>query len=115
MNLIINIRYWDLNNQSLIIPPITNPIPATIKDIEANKYSFQVAIPINIVFMKLKDRINDFRGLKALWSAPILLQGLVLQHNFIESHTTTRKIPCELAGQHLTTKENRWLELIRLS
>lgn len=70
---------------------------------------------IETVFMKLKDRVHDFRGLKALWSAPILLQGLVIQHNFIEKHSTTNKIPCELAGQHLTEKENRWLELIKLA
>jgi transposase-like protein len=70
---------------------------------------------IETVFMKLKDRVNDFRGLKALWSAPILLQGLVIQHNFIEKHSTTDKVPCELAGQPLDLKENRWLELIKLA
>lgn len=70
---------------------------------------------IETVFMKIKDRVKDFRGLKALWSSPILLQGLVLQHNFIEQHSTTGKVPCELAGQQLGTKENRWLELIKLS
>ncbi len=70
---------------------------------------------IETVFMKLKDRIDDFRGLKALWSAPIILMGLILQHNFIEQHTTTRKIPCELAGQDIKLNNNRWLELIKLS
>ncbi|MEK6932565.1 MAG: DDE-type integrase/transposase/recombinase, partial [Nanoarchaeota archaeon] len=70
---------------------------------------------IETVFMKIKDRVEDFRGLKALWSAPILLMGLVIQHNFIESHTTTKKVPCELAGQSLGLGENRWLGLIRLS
>ena len=70
---------------------------------------------IETVFMKIKDRVHDFRGLKALWSAPILLQGLVLQHNFIEKHSTTNKVPCELAGQKITEKENRWLELIKLA
>lgn len=33
---------------------------------------------IETVFMKLKDRVYDFRGLKALWSAPILMTGLVI-------------------------------------
>ena len=33
-------------------------------------------VRIEIVFMKLKDRINNFRGLKATRSAPILLTGL---------------------------------------
>ncbi|MAH50119.1 hypothetical protein CMI37_30140 [Candidatus Pacearchaeota archaeon] len=65
--------------------------------------------------MKIKDRVDDFRGLKALWSAPILLMGLVLQHNFIENHSTTGKIPCELAGQRLEVGENRWLGLIQSS
>ena len=57
----------------------------------------------------------DFRGLKALWSAPILLQGIILQHNFIEAHTTTGKIPSELAGLKLDAGVNRWLGLIRLT
>ena len=72
-------------------------------------------VRIETVFMKIKDRVNDFRGLKALWSAPILLAGIVLQHNFIESHTTTGKIPSELAGLKLDTGVNRWLGLIRLA
>jgi len=55
-------------------------------------------VRIETVFMKIKDRVDDFRGLKALWSAPILMAGIVLQHNFIEAHTTTGVVPCELAG-----------------
>lgn len=70
---------------------------------------------IETVFMKIKDRVHDFRGLKALWSAPILMCGLTIQHNFIEEHTTTKKHPCELAGQKLDLGENRWLGLIELS
>ena len=69
---------------------------------------------IETVFMKIKDRVNDFRGLKALWSAPIILTGLVIQHNFIEQHSSTKKVPCELAGQKLEIGNNRWLGLIRL-
>ncbi len=72
-------------------------------------------VRIETVFMKLKDRVADFRGLKALWSAPIIMAGLILQHNFIEAHTTTSKWPCELAGLKLATGENRWLGLIRIS
>jgi len=72
-------------------------------------------VRIETVFMKIKDRIDDFRGLKALWSAPILLTGIILQHNFIQEHTTTRKLPNELAGIKLETGLNRWLGLIRLS
>ena len=68
---------------------------------------------IETVFMKIKDRVEDFRGLKALWSAPILMLGLTIQHNFIEPHTSTNRVPCELAGQKLELGENRWLGLIK--
>jgi len=70
---------------------------------------------IESVFMKFKDRVQDFRGLKALWSSPILLMGLVIQHNFIEQHSSTNRVPCQLAGQDLELGENRWLGLIKLS
>ena len=72
-------------------------------------------VRIESVFMKVKDRVDDFRGLKALWSAPILMQGIILQHNFIESHTTTGEVPCELADLKLDVGVNRWLGLIRLA
>lgn len=71
-------------------------------------------VRIETVFSKIKDRVDDFRGLKALWSAPILLNGIVIQHNFIESHTTTGQVPSELAGLKLSLGTNRWLGLIRL-
>ena len=72
-------------------------------------------VRIETVFSKIKDRVDDFRGLKALWSAPILLTGIVLQHNFIENHMSTGKLPCELAGLNLEVGANRWLGLIKLS
>ena len=72
-------------------------------------------VRIETVFSKIKDRVDDFRGLKALWSAPILLAGIVLQHNWIQEHTTTRKLPCELAGLNFDVGVNRWLGLIRLA
>ncbi|MFA6460990.1 MAG: DDE-type integrase/transposase/recombinase [Candidatus Woesearchaeota archaeon] len=72
-------------------------------------------VRIETVFMKIKDRINDFRGFKATWSAPILLAGVVLQHNFIEDHTTTGVLPSYLAGIGLNLGVNRWLGLIKLS
>jgi transposase-like protein len=72
-------------------------------------------VRIETVFSKIKDRVNDFRGLKALWSAPILMAGIVLQHNFIEAHTTTGAIPGELAGLKLEAGQNRWLGLIKIS
>jgi hypothetical protein len=65
--------------------------------------------------MKIKDRVDDFRGLKALWSAPILLMGIVIQHNFIENHSTTDEVPSEKAGVNLNLEENRWLGLINLA
>ena len=72
-------------------------------------------VRIETVFSKIKDRVDDFRGLKALWSAPILLNGIVLQHNYIEAHTTTGQIPSELAGLNLETGVNRWSGLIKLA
>lgn len=72
-------------------------------------------VRIETVFSKVKDRVNDFRGLKALWSAPILLQGIILQHNFIEAHTTTGKVPAELAGIQMELGQNRWLGMIKLA
>ena len=65
--------------------------------------------------MKIKDRVDDFRGLKALWSAPIMLMGIVIQHNFIENHSTTDEVPSEKAGVNLNLEENRWLGLINLA
>ncbi len=68
---------------------------------------------IETVFSKIKDRVEDFRGLKALWSAPIIMAGLVIQHNFIEEHTTTKEHPCNRAGQKLNLGDDRWLGLIK--
>lgn len=72
-------------------------------------------VRIETVFSKIKDRVTDFRGLKALWSAPILLAGIILQHNFIEAHTTTNEIPSEMAELKLEIGNNRWLGLIKLA
>jgi len=72
-------------------------------------------VRIETVFMKVKDRVDDFRGLKSLWSAPILMNGIILQHNWIEAHTTTGKVPCSLAGMDYDLGQNRWLGLIKLA
>lgn len=72
-------------------------------------------VRIETVFSKVNDLVGDFRGLKALWSAPILLQGIIIQHNFIEAHTTTRQVPSELAGLKMDLGVNRWSGLIKLS
>jgi len=45
---------------------------------------------------------------------PILINALVIQHNFIENHSTTSEVPCERAGVNLELGENKWLGLIRL-
>ncbi len=70
-------------------------------------------VRIETVFSKIKDRVQDFRGFKALWSAPIIMAGIVIQHNFIEKHSTTGRVPCELAGTRLNLGGNRWMNLIR--
>jgi transposase-like protein len=104
--------------------------PKAIKKVFFNQKDKRVAVFHNIInyhkdkkynvrieslFSKIKDRVQDFRCFKALWSAPILMAGIVIQHNFIEAHTTTRELPCELAGLKLRTGLDRWLGLIRLS
>ena len=68
-----------------------------------------------IYFKKIRYRVIDFRGLKALWSAPILMTAIIIQHNFIENHSTTDEVPSERAGVNLELGENRWLDLIKLS
>ena len=40
---------------------------------------------------------------------------VVIQHNFIENHSTTNEVPSESAGVNLELGENRWLDLIKLS
>ena len=72
-------------------------------------------VEIETVFMKIKDRVKMFRTLKSEKSAPILMQGIILQHNFVEDHTTTKKLPCDLAGNNPTLQPNRWLGLINQS
>ncbi len=43
------------------------------------------------------------------------MNAIVIQHNFIENHRTTNEVPCEMVGVNLGLRENRWLDLIRLS
>ena len=43
------------------------------------------------------------------------MTAIVIQHNFIENHSTTDEVPSERAGVNLELGENRWLGLIRLS
>ena len=41
--------------------------------------------------------------------------AIVIQHNFIENHSTTDEVPSERAGGNLALGENRWLDLIKLA
>ncbi len=99
----VNVKAY--NNERMLVEHKVNNVQKTGKH----------NVRIETVFSKIKDRVDDFRGIKALWSAPILMQGIILQHNFIEAHTTTGKIPAELAGLKFETGVNRWLGLIRLA
>lgn len=69
-------------------------------------------VRIETVFSKIKDRVKLFRGLKQLWSAPILMTGIVLQHNLIQEHTSTKLLPSETAKLDVWQGVNRWLSLI---
>lgn len=53
--------------------------------------------------------------MKALWSAPILMTAIVIQHNFIENHSATDEVPSERAGVNLELGKNKWLSLIYLA
>ena len=44
-----------------------------------------------------------------------IMTAIVIQHNFIENHSTTDEVPSERAGVNLELGENRWLNLIKLS
>lgn len=82
-----------------------------INTLKTKKYN----VRIESFFMKMKDRVDDFRGLKSILSAPILLLGMIIQHNFIEQHTTINDYPCKRAGLNLDLGDDRWLGLIRLA
>lgn len=70
---------------------------------------------IETVFSKIKGRVHSFKGLKALWYAPIILRGLIIQPNFIEEPATTQKQHCINAGQDLDLGENRGPGLIKIA
>lgn len=69
-------------------------------------------VRIETLFMKIKDRVQDMRGFKSARSAAIIMAGLVIQHNFIETHSAGF-VPCEKADIKLNGDNNRWLDLIR--
>jgi len=43
------------------------------------------------------------------------MTAIVIQHNFIENHSTTDEVPSKRAGVNLELSGNRWLDLIRIS
>jgi hypothetical protein len=43
------------------------------------------------------------------------MTAIVIQHNFIENHSTSDDVPSERAGVNLELGENGWLGLIKLS
>ena len=43
------------------------------------------------------------------------MAAIVIQHNFIENHSTTDEVPSERSGVNLELGDNRWLDLIRMS
>lgn len=45
----------------------------------------------------------------------INLEGIMIQHNFIEENTTLSDVPCEKEGVNLLLGDNCWLDFIRLS
>ncbi|MGH9879577.1 MAG: IS6 family transposase, partial [Nitrososphaerales archaeon] len=57
----------------------------------------------------LKDRLKPMRGLKSEKTAKILLDGYVINYNYIRKHQAIRKTPAQAAGIDIT---NGWSELI---
>lgn len=40
------------------------------------------------------------------------MTAIVIQHNFIENHSTTNEVPSERSEVNLGLGKNRWLDLI---
>ena len=57
----------------------------------------------------LKDRLRPMRGLKNEKSSKILLDGYVVNYNYVRKHQTIKKTPAQAAGIQIT---NGWSELI---
>ena len=55
--------------------------------------------------MKIRDRVDYLRGLKALLSASIMMNALIIQHNLIGAHTTIDEVPCNRTRQELDLGE----------
>ena len=67
----------------------------------------QIRIHNILIKIPLKSTIDPIALLNGI--------GIVLQHNFIEEHTSLRDYPCDRAGLNLNMGQNRWLDLIKLS
>jgi transposase-like protein len=57
----------------------------------------------------LKDRLRPMRGLKNEKASKILLDGYVVNYNYVRKHQTIKKTPAQAAGIQIT---NGWSELI---
>jgi len=57
----------------------------------------------------LKDRLVPMRGLKSTKTAKILLDGYVVNYNYVRKHSSIKKTPAQAAGLDIT---NGWSELI---
>ena len=57
----------------------------------------------------LKDRLKPMRGLKNSETAKILLDGYVVNYNYVRKHQAIKKTPAQAAGLDIT---NGWSELI---
>ncbi len=57
----------------------------------------------------LKDRLRPMRGLKNIEASKILLDGYVVNYNYVRKHQTIKKTPAQAAGIQIT---NGWSELI---
>jgi putative transposase len=57
----------------------------------------------------LKDRLRPMRGLKNEETARILLEGYVVNYNYVRKHLAIKKTPAQAAGIQVT---NGWSELI---
>lgn len=73
-------------------------------------------IRIERQFGELKDRTKVMRGIGNDDGAQILMDLHRINHNFVKKHMgLDNKTPAEIAGIDLPLRENKWLDLIRIS
>ena len=73
-------------------------------------------IKIERLHNSVRHRIKTFRGFHgSVESANSIMKGYGIYYNFIRKHLALNKTPSELATDIKFTKDNKWLELIKLS